>query len=188
MTNINIRQTLSLTSEVRNPVTKVARNSLRSIAAPTLTDRPLERQFVSAGFNFSENIGSQQTDNCSQPTEVAQPVQSHGSHPVSQIPTAPVSYSAESSTASSLLNTLAIVELLSRQRVDASTTLRQPPNPVQSNKPPRQPRKCAKCGRMDCSGRQSRKHCRNGCQDCGLHTCKGRNAKRPTKKCHEAWI
>jgi hypothetical protein len=165
----------------------VARDSLRSIAAPVLTDRPLERHFVGAGFNFSQKVGHQQTENFDQPTEVAQTAQPVQSNPVSQIPTVAVSFSAEGSTALSALNTPAVVELLSRQRVDAFTTLRQPPHPIQSHKP-RQPRRCAKCGRMDCSGRQNRKLCHNGCQDCGLNTCKGRNAKRPTKKCDEAWI
>jgi len=190
MTNLNIRQTLSLTSEVRDPITKVARDSLRSVATPVLTDRPLERHFVSTGFNFSQNIGHSQTDDSHASTaEVAQTTQPVQLNPVSQIPMAAVSYSsAEGSTALSALNTPAtIVEVLSRQSVDAFTTLRQPPHPIQSHKTC-QPHRCAKCGRMNCSSWQNWKLCHNGCQDCGLNTCKGRNAKRLTKKCDEAWI
>jgi hypothetical protein len=27
----------------------------------------------------------------------------------------------------------------------------------------------------------------NGCQDCGKLECKGRNSRRPDKKCSEGW-
>ncbi|KAF6749915.1 hypothetical protein DFP72DRAFT_818260, partial [Ephemerocybe angulata] len=53
---------------------------------------------------------------------------------------------------------------------------------------PRAIRHCGKCGKgPECSGRQSRKHCKNPCQDCKRYDCRGRNTKRPNRKCHEAW-
>ncbi|KAH0585535.1 hypothetical protein H2248_008767 [Termitomyces sp. 'cryptogamus'] len=52
----------------------------------------------------------------------------------------------------------------------------------------RSPRHCCKCGSQDCKGKGGRSFCVNGCQDCGKLECRGRNSRRPDKKCSEGWV
>lgn len=52
----------------------------------------------------------------------------------------------------------------------------------------RSPRHCCKCGSQDCKGKGGRAFCQNGCQDCGKLECRGRNSRRPDKKCDEGWM
>ena len=53
MSNLNVRQSLSLTSTIRNPITKAARNPAQSNAAPLLSDQPLSLHSVTSGFNIA---------------------------------------------------------------------------------------------------------------------------------------
>ncbi|KAG6888793.1 hypothetical protein C0995_005978 [Termitomyces sp. Mi166 len=51
----------------------------------------------------------------------------------------------------------------------------------------RSPRHCCKCGSQDCKGKGGRSFCVSGCQDCGKLECRGRNSRRPDKRCSEGW-
>lgn len=215
MSNLNVRQSLSLTSTIRNPITKAARNPARSKAAPLLSDRPLSLHSVTSGFNDiilptdgglrdgmviappvhfmtttadldpNRMLVDDQLPNSNNPQrrddlDLNQVGQSHQS-----LPTQPLFAPLSTPSATNHSDTPSIIEILSHARVMAAAAQRQPSTARPST---RQARRCAKCGRIDCSGRQSRKYCRNGCQDCGSPSCKGRNTKRPSKPCHEGWL
>jgi len=161
MSNLNVRQSLSLTSTIRNPITKAARNPARSKVAPLLSDRPLSLHSVTSGFN---DIMLPTDGGLRDGTVIAPPVH------------------FMTTTADLDPNWMLVDDQLpipNGEMTWTSTTARPST---------RQARRCAKCGRINCSGRQSRKYCRNGCQDCGSPSCKGRNTKRPSKACHEGWL
>ncbi|KAJ7586237.1 hypothetical protein C8J56DRAFT_1052609 [Mycena floridula] len=56
--------------------------------------------------------------------------------------------------------------------------------PVQRKE--RKKRACAKCGKVQCNGKQNRVNCRSPCQDCGSKDCRGRNTKQTGKTCFES--
>jgi hypothetical protein len=49
-------------------------------------------------------------------------------------------------------------------------------------------RRCCKCGSGECKGKGGWTFCMNSCRDCGKLACKGRNSRRPGKRCSQAWI
>ncbi|KAJ7672305.1 hypothetical protein DFH06DRAFT_1279778 [Mycena polygramma] len=51
----------------------------------------------------------------------------------------------------------------------------------------RNPRHCCKCGLQTCKGKGGRNFCQNPCMDCGKFECRGRNSRRPDKKCDSGW-
>jgi hypothetical protein len=157
---LNVRESMSITSTVRRPITKAARDPSRAKDAPTLPLRPLAAPSITRGFAIS-------TSSVSTSGRLGELQESsHGTLAMA--------------TSSSIAATLA------RERVapaTASTTVQGLQSKV------RNPRTCMKCGRDSdqCLGHANHKLCSHPCQDCGEMSCKGRNAKRPKRTCKDGW-
>ncbi|KAJ3526520.1 hypothetical protein NMY22_g10125 [Coprinellus aureogranulatus] len=168
-TNLNIRQTLSMTAAIRNPITAAARAATRSAAAPKVSNRPLQRHSAKSGLDFTalRNYVSSQAPVQSPPIPIAGPSTAPlpptgGNAPVPQSPR----------TLDNYVNT---ANSLARQRVEDNYARMQAvdhPLPV----PQRRGRTCRKCNQGPeepvCPGRP---------------LCKGRNPKKPNKTCSEGW-
>ena len=154
---------MSITSTIRQPITKAARDPSRSKDVPTIPLRPLAAPTVIRGFNISN-------------TSPVIPVSSRPEF---------IQGSSHGMLASSTVTPTSITATLARERVASTVavTVQQPQIKV------RNPRTCMKCGRSSdqCLGHADRKLCRLPCQDCGEMSCKGRNAKRPKRTCKEGW-
>lgn len=159
-----------MTSVIRHPIVKAARDPSRSTAAPTLSTRPLVLHKASKGFNLPPpQCQPEQSGSCI-PQPVALGMSDTGPWPMDLV--------AGSST-----NTAppTIVKTLVHQRVAADVAKAQPlANPPKKQ---RKRRTCAKCATSDCSGSQSSAYCKNKCQDCGERNCRGRNSRKPGKLC-----
>jgi len=155
---------MSITSTVRQPIAKAARDPSRSKDAPALALRPLAAPKVIRGFNIPNTS----------------PVISTSSRPES------MQGSSHGMLAPPTATSTSIAAALARERVAstvASTIVHGPQLKV------RNPRTCMKCGRDSdqCLWHADRKLCCHPCQDCGEMSCKGRNAKRPKRTCKEGW-
>lgn len=50
-------------------------------------------------------------------------------------------------------------------------------------------RTCAKCHDPKCPGKRGHPgDCKGKCADCGRFECRGRNSKKPDKRCSEGWL
>ncbi|KAJ7741055.1 hypothetical protein B0H16DRAFT_1222229, partial [Mycena metata] len=47
----------------------------------------------------------------------------------------------------------------------------------------RSSRHCLKCGSAGCKGKEGHIFCPSACMDCEQVTCRGRNSRRPDKRC-----
>lgn len=162
---LNVRESMSMTSILRQPIMKAARDPSRSKDAPTLPLRTLAPPIITRGFNIPDTSSIITTS--SRPAE--EPVQQSSDTP-----------------ALSTATSTSITAALARDRVASAVTgmAVQPPQVKVCNS-----RTCMKCGRdaHQCLGHADRKLCPRPCQDCGEMTCRGRNAKRPKRTCKEGW-
>ena len=160
---LNVRESMSISSTLRQPIIKAARDPSRSKDAPTLPLRTLAPSIITRGFNIPDTSSIITTS--SRPAE--EPA-------MGQLP--------GPSTATST----SIAAALARDRVASAVTdmAAQPPQVKVRNS-----RTCMKCGRDArwCLGHADRKLCPRPCQDCGEVMCRGRNAKRPKRTCKEGW-
>jgi len=165
---LNVRESMSITSAVRQPIMKAARDPSRSKDAPTLPLRTLAPPIITRGFNIPDTSSIITTS--SRPAE----------EPVQQL--SDTCHTPAPSTAASA----SIAAALARDRV-ASVVTSMAVQPLQVKV--RNSRTCMKCGRdaHQCLGHADRKLCPQPCQDCGEMTCRGRNAKRPKRTCKEGW-
>jgi hypothetical protein len=159
---LNVRESMSITSTLRQPILKAARDPSRSKAAPTLPLRTLTPPIITRGFDIPDTSSTS-----SRPVE----------EPVQQSSNTPALSTATPTT---------IAAALARDRVVSAVTgmtVRPPQVKVRNF------RTCMKCGRdaHQCLGHADRKLCPRPCQDCGEMTCRGRNAKRPKRICKEGW-
>jgi hypothetical protein len=191
-----------MSSAIRNPILKVARNPSRSTAAPTLPVQQLITHTPTKGFDTSsiphQPFGPDQsrlsatlsmgcmaqnpaTTSTVTPTSVVdcmpKPPNSHLMD-VDYVDTA-TPLNSESTATPGTPDT--IMRTLVNYQVRADMAKAQPvAKPVRKRKR----RTCAKCARSECSGSQNSSNCRNPCQDCKKTTCRGRNSSRPTKPCN----
>jgi len=162
---LNVRESMSITSALRQPITKAACDPSRSKDAPTVPLRTLAPPIITRGFNIPDT--SSIITMSSRPTE--EPVQESSDAP-----------------APSTVTSTSIAAALARDRVASAVTgmvVRPPQVKVRNS------RTCMKCRRDadQCLGHADRKLCPRPCQDCGEMTCWGRNAKRPKRTCKEGW-
>ncbi len=164
MTNLNIKQSLSLSSTLRFPANAAARDPSRATFAPAVPQRDLTLNVVTDGFSI-----------CNIPLVDPEP-SSHTA--VHAVPPATVSPPPNLQAPE---NHHKVAELLARQRVVDKVKASRP----KENE--RKSRTCRKCAQPLCKGRQRVSNCMNPCQDCGRIDCKGRNTHRPEKPCYEGW-
>jgi hypothetical protein len=170
-----------MSSAIRNPILKAARNPLRSTAAPTLPIRQLITHKPTKGFeSFDASLIPHQSFRVG-------PDQLSTSHMAQNPPTVITTNPTSNSESESVLPTNAtpdsdtIMRTLVNYQVRTDMAKAQPvAKPVKKRKR----RTCAKCARPECSGSQKSSNCRNSCQDCKMTTCRGRNSSRPTKPCN----
>lgn len=181
-----------MSSAIRNPLLKTARNPSRSTAAPTLPIRQLITHKPTKGFDTSSISHQLESDSFGPDHSCVahNPPTSHGiatndtmtrmSHAVvDRGPELPNSHVDSVIPASATPDT--IMRTLVNYQMHADVAKTQPAaKPVKKRKR----RTCAKCARPECSGSQKSSNCRNPCQDCNKTACKGRNSGRPTKPCN----
>lgn len=174
MITINIKQSLSLTSRNRRPINEAARNPSRSTAAPAVPQGLLKDHTVTLGYN---------------PATLLPPFTSLSSQceagPSSTFPT--INFDTMSTSIPDINGPVQAeysrdaAEAAARQRV-----MQQVENSCARDKT-RKMCTCRKCARPGCSGSQKVLNCQNACRDCGKVICKGRNPKKPTRRCSEGW-
>lgn len=179
----HIKETLSLSAEVRKPLSLIIHDPLRSTKAPAIPQNQLTLHHATKGFL---DMPSQSTPGPSNRvesesiTESAQAIPSPNMsmevdfHPVSESPDPPPSAIPSHDNRKR-------IELLARQRV-ADSVARVKPTKVL-----RKRRTCRKCAMFGCPGSQKVSNCRNPCQDCNLVNCRGRNPKRLDRTCMHGW-
>lgn len=174
---VNIKQTLSMSSATCNPLLKAARNPSRSITAPTLSTRELTINKPTKGFDTSSiQHPSWHLDSSS----VRSVTQDPSAHSPMDVDLAPPTFIRDPTVTVTAATCDTIMRTLVHNRMTADVARAKPdPRPMKIRKR----RTCAKCARTECSGSQKSSNCRNGCQDCKLTTCRGRNAKKPKKIC-----
>ena len=167
-----------MTSASRRMITTAARDPSRSIAAPTLSDRPLSLPDVTRGFNTNVEV-------CASSVAMAAPPHAPLTFQPSPHPTDPPHAMDVAPSDTPSLN---IGTMLAQQRIAAEIArLRVPP--PSDRRPPRKPRTCRRCARPECPSKKSIKECKNPCQDCRkIGECNGRNPDRAKRPCHVAWI
>lgn len=180
MKSLNVKQSLSLTKAVRQPVTSKARDPSRAANAPPIKERPLlEPSILDRGFNIPANCG---LNSESQPQLRITPPPAPTSGTTGPITEHLASGSSSTRVGSNQpINSREMASEAARQRVVDRVELSRP------QKKPRKQRTCAKCAVPSCPGKKSVSSCKGNCQDCASPTCRGRNAKRPTAPCHRAW-
>uniref|UniRef100_A0A8H8CGB6 3'-5' exonuclease n=1 Tax=Psilocybe cubensis TaxID=181762 RepID=A0A8H8CGB6_PSICU len=198
----HIHETLSLTADIRGPLSIIIHDPSRSRKAPVVPFKPCPQPLTACeGLLETNDNGNRML--------APLPITTNAMHVDSDLPSQQLSRDdmasrdiefwretdvisapqqlehqqmCPTSPRSHQLQNKIIMEKLARQRVVES---------LQKTKPIKKPRKrrtCRKCGQRDCSGSSNVNLCRNRCQDCGQYnSCKGRNTKRPTKKCYEGW-
>ena len=188
-----------MSSATCNPLLKAARNPSRSITAPTLSTRELTANKPTKGFNTSSiehptswhfsdsssvqsvtlnlNVRAQDPPVPQLSTVVDDGPEPSGSHDM-DVDVAPTFDHGLGSLTAATHDT--IMRTLVHHQTTADVARAQPdPRPTKIQKR----RTCAKCAHTECSGSQKSSNCRNACQDCKLTNCRGRNAKKPKKKC-----
>jgi len=188
-----------MSSATRNPLLKAARNPSRSTAAPTLSTRELTANKPTKGLNTSsiQHPSSYLSDSSSvtfnlnvqaqdPPVQLSTVVDDGPEPPGSHDMDVDVATTFEAPTFDHDPGSLpaathdTIMQTLVHHRATADVARAQPdPRPTKIRKR----RTCAKCARTECSSSQKSSNCRNACQDCKLTNCRGRNAKKPKKKC-----
>lgn len=158
---MNVKETLSLSSNVRKPLHTTLVDVSQSNAVPVVPEQPLKPLTVKEGFLLE-----------TPPLPDIRPT-------CTSLPMPPPSTVA--SLAPQTAGNFAPSESLSRKCVIAN---------IMNSRPTKKPRKrctCVKCANVDCPGSQKVSNCRNPCQDCKKTDCRGRNSKRPDKPCSHAW-
>ncbi|KAG9218525.1 hypothetical protein CCMSSC00406_0001361 [Pleurotus cornucopiae] len=157
----NIKQTKSITSDVREEVKRTIHNPQRLLAAPPAPETTRTIHSAGAGF-LLVNPGPQLQ-------HLHQPASSLEQDP-EQTPMLEETLSAELTTAH-----------LAASRAQATQL---PPEPRLHA---RKARMCRKCAQPTCKGKGGVNYCRNPCQDCAKVNCAGRNPKHPERPCNIAW-
>ncbi len=169
-----MKQSLSISSAARHPITKAVRDPSCSDPAPRLTTHPPAPPAVNKGFCIPNNFTPDNPTPPSLPAIALAPA-AQSLLNISVIPTGHDCIRTPSDT----------VAILACQRVVNVVERMQPQQKPQA---PRKPRTCFKCCQADCKGKKSAKSCQNPCRDCGQQTCRGRNSQYPSRRCHNAWI
>ena len=186
----HIKETLSLSAEVRKPLSLVIHDPLRSTRAPAIPQNQLRLHHATKGLldipttpSNSRSIVTATHPLPNIPMEV-------DFHPASGPPTSSASVTDMVDTNGTTMQPLSAIptnnnrtqtELLARQRV-ADSVARAKPIEV-----PRKRRTCRKCAIFGCPGSQKVSNCRNPCRDCNSVSCRGRNPKRLDKTCAHGW-
>ena len=170
----HIKETLSLSAEVRKPLSLVIHDPLRSSKAPAIPHNQLRLHHATKGLLDISTTATFSNLSLPTPSPMAQV-------PTSSIPnTVGTSETVPLSTSQSHDNRMQI-ELLARQCVADSVARAKPV------KVPRKRRTCRKCAIFGCPGSQKVSNCRNPCQDCNIVSCRGRNPKHLNKTCANGW-
>ncbi|KIM37652.1 hypothetical protein M413DRAFT_20280 [Hebeloma cylindrosporum] len=204
--NSDIKEALSLSSEVRKPLTRIIHDSQRSVAAPAVPFQTLNQHVAGKGFLErcdtplpGQPSSSHYTTN--NPVPSALPLSFPNTQPSSQTQYGFVSApyppaSCQSSTTRPFSNSpshaqpvvsmppqnlesTSVASSVARKRVADALAAQGPPT-----KKARKPRTCTKCAQPECPGKQRVSNCRNPCRDCGRVQCRGRNSKRLNEPCH----
>ncbi|KAF9529747.1 hypothetical protein CPB83DRAFT_882672 [Crepidotus variabilis] len=178
-TSLNVRQSLSLSSNVRKKSIKAARNPSRMDQAPQLSTRPLTLHSITHGYD----IGSLLTPPTPMRGGQTETTRASEANPPS---------SSKIPPASTLLlpPPLSPPPVFGPPNIPAMIAVQRVIGGIQKAKPSekkKKPRVCRRCGDPECSGRRAVKYCSNPCQDCARHDCLGRNPHRPSRKCDDAW-
>ena len=178
---MHIKETLSLSAEVRKPLSLVIHDPLRSTRAPAIPQNQLRLHHTPKGLL---NIPATTPSN-TLPSPNIPMAREVDFHPPTSSESASVMVTNNQTTTMPLStsphNNQMQMELLAWQCVADS---------VARAKPIRVPQKrqtCCKCAILGCPGSQKVSNCRNTCQDCNLVSCQGRNPKRLDKTCAHGW-
>jgi hypothetical protein len=190
---LDIKEALSRTAGVRKPLANVIHDPLHSAAAPPIPFQSRMPHIVEIGFIDSEQPEEPSHRSSSFET-VAYPGQPDGQINTgsSEQPHTSSSQAASSqqnppstsnpNTESSAITPRETLEKLACKQVADSLAERLP------MKKARKHQTCVKCAEPTCPGSQTVKNCKNPCRDCGERSCRGRNSKKPSTLCHQAWI
>ena len=163
-TNLNIKQTLSLTLEDRKVVYNLIRNPQRSLQISGAPQQQMQHHKVTSGLR---SVSPMDIDHNVDTT--ADTMSAGFSQQMEEPSTEPgPSFQAQSVVVS---KTVAL-KSLNKPVVKAACKART----------------CGKCAIEICAGKKEVRLCTNRCHDCGLVNCLGRNPKRPTKTCAAGWV
>ncbi|KAJ3553058.1 hypothetical protein NP233_g12733 [Leucocoprinus birnbaumii] len=188
--NLNIRETLSMTSKARQPLQAQLSAPSRSIEAPNVPFYPKPRPHqVEKGFRIISPIPQRSSFE-----SISQPARSISSSIHSRSPAAvpgtsrditPISI--QTPTPGPLSSTAATLTAATVRKQVAQKRVAEHLNDTRATKRSRPIRHCGICGRADCNGKNNRSRCVNPCQDCGkIQQCHGRDLKNaPKKPCFE---
>ncbi|KAH9475789.1 Werner syndrome ATP-dependent helicase-like protein [Psilocybe cubensis] len=188
-TNLNVKESLFTTYDIRKPLAAILSNPSRSVTAPRVPEKTLKPLSVDDGLlptsvsvgTFNTNRSEVHGNNKDTPVHDDQqtPLQSANSDLLLPHSTTRKTFTTATNLAvHNRVNREALSEKRVREQIQRSHALDKG----------KRPRTCAKCGSTQCSGRQRVKHCHNRCRDCGNVKCKGRYTKRPDKPCYVGWV
>ena len=166
----HVHETLSLSANVRAPISNIIHDPTRSVRAPPVPQQPLQPHSVPRGLLELEVL--------TQPSRVPSLPEPAGINTYSSSNAITSANGAESSQHHERQQHM---EMLARQRVATAITKSKPV------KAPRKRRTCRKCAIIDCPGSQNVRNCKNHCRDCQDVMCRGRNPKRLDKTCASGW-
>ena len=205
-TNVNIKESLSLSHDVRKPLVTTLTDPARSITVPPVPQQPMTLHSVDQGLL---TLPTMSQPNPNHPSESSAPrlIDPAQSITASYVPQQPMTHHLLTLSTMSQPNPNGLSSglLMSQNALAGPSSLQQPSIPMaeqlarqrvresvenarNSSKKLRKRRTCAKCGEPTCPGSQKVPNCKNACQDCGKRECRGRNTKRPNKPCYEGWI
>jgi hypothetical protein len=162
-TNLNIKQTLSLTIENWKIVHNLVRHPQCSLYISAAPHQQMQPHTVTSGLRSISPMDVDQdfdTEANAMSTGFSDSVESSDPKPGP-------SFQSQSVRVAQVI---------------ASRSLKKP-----GAKATRKGRTCRKCAKTNCPGKKEVKLCHNNCQDCGLVKCRGRNPRKPAKTCAAGW-
>ncbi|KAF8967031.1 hypothetical protein BDZ97DRAFT_1656746, partial [Flammula alnicola] len=195
----HVKETLSLSADLRRPLSLIIHDPLRSTIAPTVPEHPRQPHFVTRGLrdvpadsliprtpnlphdeipNTNNAFAVGERRNEAQSTAGPDPPSPSMDIDFSSTPSAPA---ATRTSAGLSRENREQTELLARQQVADSLAKRKH---VQVS---RKRRTCRKCAKPECGGSQKVANCKNVCRDCKQFNCRGRNPKYLERTCAEGW-
>lgn len=188
-----MKESLSLTHSIRGPLESTLNDANRSVTAPRLPNKICRPTTVIHGLRTVEKAP--------QILETEMSLQQHDPTPLVASSSSQVELNrASTHDAGASHDDLAICDtrvklILCFAALEAELIASQVARErvlndlekVKSISKPRHGRTCRKCAIPLCPGRKNVKSCTNHCQDCGKVECQGRNPKRPTRTCIDAW-
>ncbi|EKM75414.1 hypothetical protein AGABI1DRAFT_64645 [Agaricus bisporus var. burnettii JB137-S8] len=159
---LHVKEALSLTSNARQPLTKLIHDPSRSSNVPPVLPTIPHPLRVELG----QLEGGTVTRDSTRPLDTANLNHAMASR-----------YFPDST----LLRAPSVALEMRRSVVEPET------HQAQIGQTTRRRRTCRKCALPDCKGKRAVVDCRNKCQDCGEFQCRGRNSRKLHLTCREGW-